>query len=111
VQHDNVVGPEASIALHLDAGGPLPLTFCGSKAGATFCLAMISISNGLKPRASQRHRNIVFPTPEMEDAADKFPGEPRPPPPWCDRGRDGERSHGLKMKYSTTLFHAVMAAC
>jgi hypothetical protein len=43
--------------LHWDAGGPLPLAFCGSKAGATFCLAMISISSGLKTRASQRCRN------------------------------------------------------
>jgi hypothetical protein len=60
--------------LHSDAGAVLLLTFCGSKAGVTFCLAMISISSGLKTRASQRHRNIVFPTAEMEDAADKFPG-------------------------------------
>jgi hypothetical protein len=35
---------------------------------------MISIGSDLKPRASQRHRNILFPTPEMEDAADKFSG-------------------------------------
>jgi hypothetical protein len=35
---------------------------------------MISISSGFKSRASQRCRNIVFPTPEMEDAADKFSG-------------------------------------
>jgi hypothetical protein len=35
---------------------------------------MISISSGLKTRTSQRRRNIVFPTAEMEDAADKFPG-------------------------------------
>jgi hypothetical protein len=28
----------------------------------------------LETRASQRHRNIVFPTAEMEDAADKYPG-------------------------------------
>jgi hypothetical protein len=35
---------------------------------------MISISSGLKTRVSQRHRNIVFPTPEMEDAAVKFSG-------------------------------------
>jgi hypothetical protein len=35
---------------------------------------MISILSGLKPRASQRRRNIVFPTPEMEDAAGKFSG-------------------------------------
>jgi hypothetical protein len=26
-------------------------------------------------------------------------------------GGDGERPHGLKMKYSTTLFQAVMATC
>jgi hypothetical protein len=30
---------------------------CGSKAGATFRLAKISIGSGLKPRASQRCRN------------------------------------------------------
>jgi hypothetical protein len=46
--------------------------FCGSMVGATFCPAMISIGSGFKTRASQRHRNIVFPTPEMEDTADKF---------------------------------------
>jgi hypothetical protein len=34
----------------------------GSKAGTTFCPAMISIRSGLKSRASQRHRNILFPT-------------------------------------------------
>jgi hypothetical protein len=60
--------------LHWDAGAILPLTVYGSKAGVTFCLAMISIGSGLKPCASQRRRNIVFSTPEMEDAADKFPG-------------------------------------
>jgi hypothetical protein len=38
--------------------------------GPTFCLTMISISSGLKTRASQRYRNIVFPTAEMEDAAE-----------------------------------------
>ena len=41
-------------------GSVLPLAFCGSKAGATFCLAVISIGSGLKPRASQRCRNNVF---------------------------------------------------
>jgi hypothetical protein len=35
---------------------------------------MISIGKGVKPRASQCHRNILFPAPEMEDAADAFPG-------------------------------------
>ena len=35
-QHDNSAGPEASIALHLDAGAPLPLAFSGSKAGPPF---------------------------------------------------------------------------
>jgi hypothetical protein len=45
------------MALHSDAGAVLPLTFYGSKAGATFRLAMISILRGVKPRASQRCRN------------------------------------------------------
>ena len=31
-------------------GAILPLTFCGSKADATFWLAMISIGSGLNPR-------------------------------------------------------------
>jgi hypothetical protein len=60
--------------LHWDGGALLLHTFCGSKAGATFGLAIISISSGLKTRVSQRHRNIVFPTPEMEDAGDKLSG-------------------------------------
>jgi hypothetical protein len=51
-----------------------PCQFLGSKAGATFYLAKISMGSGLKLRASQRCRNIVFPTPEMEDADDKFSG-------------------------------------
>jgi hypothetical protein len=56
-------------------GGPSTHdNFCGSKAGATFCLAMISIGSDLKPRTSQRRRNILFPTPEMEEAADKSSG-------------------------------------
>jgi hypothetical protein len=41
-------------------GGPSAHdNFCGSKAGATLCLAMISIGSGLKPRVSQRYRNIL----------------------------------------------------
>ena len=90
--------------MHSDAGAPLPLTFCGSKVGATFRFAMISIGRVLKSRPSQRHRNIVFPTPEMEDAADKSSGKPRPPPTVMCRG-DGELSHGLKMNYSMMLYH------
>jgi hypothetical protein len=59
--------------------GPLPLAFYGSKAGATFRLAMISIRSGLKLRASQRHRNNCFPTLAMEMGPADFLGEPRPP--------------------------------
>ena len=47
--------------------------FSGSKAGVTFCLAMISISNGLKTRASQRHRNNCL-TVGMEKGTGNFPG-------------------------------------
>jgi hypothetical protein len=56
------------------AGPSTDDNFCGSKAGATFGFAKISMGSGLKLRASQRCRNIVFPTPEMEDADDKFSG-------------------------------------
>jgi hypothetical protein len=38
----NAAGLEASIALHSDAGAILPLTFCSSKAGATFHIAIVS---------------------------------------------------------------------
>ena len=46
---------------------------CGAKAGATFCLAMISIGSGLKPRASQRYRNNCL-TLEMETGPANFLG-------------------------------------
>ena len=61
-------------------GAPLPLAFCGSKAGATFRCAMIPIGSGLKPRASQRCRNNCL-TLELENWAlpDFLGGEPRPP--------------------------------
>ena len=65
---------------------------CGSKAGATFCLAMISIGSGLKPRASQRCRNNCL-TLEMENGAPaNLLGEPQRPPPWCVPGRGGWRA-------------------
>jgi hypothetical protein len=40
----------------------------GSRAGDTFCLAMISIGSGFKSRASQRGRNNCL-TLEMENGA------------------------------------------
>ena len=74
------------------AGPSTDDNFCGSKAGATFCLAIISIGSGLKPRASQRGRNNCL-TLEMENGAPaKFLGEPRTPPPCCVRGRGGMAS-------------------
>jgi hypothetical protein len=78
-------------SLALGCWGPLLLTFYGSKAGATFCLAMISISSGLKLRASQRCRNNCL-TLEMENGAPAdFLGEPRPPTVRCP-GRGGMAS-------------------
>ena len=50
------------------AGPSIRDHFCGSKAGVTFCLAMISIGSGLKSRTSQRcHNNCL--TVEMENGA------------------------------------------
>jgi hypothetical protein len=78
--------------LHWDAGAILPLTVGGSKAGATFRLAMISTGSGLKPRASQRCRNNCL-TLEMENGAPaNFSVSRDPPPPWCARGRGGWRA-------------------
>ena len=74
-----MVGPEASIALHSDAGALLPLTLCGSKAGASFRLAMISIISGLESLASQRRRNNVFCRLKREMGPANFLGQPRPP--------------------------------
>jgi hypothetical protein len=79
--------------MHSGAGSILPLTFCGSKAGATFCLAMISIVDRLKRRVSQRCRNNRFLTFEMENGAPgNFSGEQQRPPPWCVRGAGGCRA-------------------
>ena len=92
--------PDASIALHLVVGAILPLTFCGSKAGATFSLAMISTGGGLESLTSQRCRNNCL-TLEMEDAADKFFWLAAPPHPGVSGGGgDVERSHGSKLDYS-----------
>jgi hypothetical protein len=102
------IDTEASIALHSDAGAPLLLTFCGSKAGATFCLAMISISSGLKTRASQRCRNNCL-TLEMENGAlANFLGE-RDPPPCCAPGAGGCGAiSGLKTELQSQF---VVIAC
>ena len=87
-------------------GAVLLLTFCGSKAGAAFRLAMISIGSGVKPRASQRCRNNCL-TVEMEYGAPaNFLGEPRPPPPPCGvrgRGRGRPSAHLLWFKGRRSL--------
>jgi hypothetical protein len=72
---------------------------------------MISISNGLKPRASQRHRNNCL-TVEMENGApaNYLANRKAPHPGVSGGGGDGERSHGLKLNYSATLYHAGMTA-
>jgi hypothetical protein len=97
--------------LHLDAGAVLLLTFCGSKAGASFCLAMISISGGQQTRASQRHRNNCFLSRKTGNGR-QISGSPRPPPPCGVRGRgDGSRSHGLKVNHSVMwLLHKKLSA-
>jgi hypothetical protein len=88
-----------------------PSTPMGSKAGATFCLAMISISSGMKTCASQRCRNNLFFRLNGKWGPAKLFGEPQRPPPWCVRGRgDGERSHGLKLNYGVILSYARMTA-
>jgi hypothetical protein len=99
------------MALHWDAGSILPLTFCGSRAGATFSLAMRSTGGGLESLTSQRCRNNCL-TLEMENGAPAdFLGEPRPPPPCCVGGRgDGERSHAFKLNYAVILSYARMMA-
>ena len=100
--------PFARSSLVARAGPSTDDNFCGSKAGATFRLAMISIGSGLKPRASQRCRNNCL-TLEMENGAPAdFLGEPQRPPPWCVRGRgDGERSHGLKLNYYVHVLYLI----
>jgi Helix-turn-helix domain of resolvase len=90
--------------LHWDCAAVLPLTFCGSKTGATFCLAMISISSGLKLRASQRCRNNCL-TLEMENGPRQIFRFAATPPPCCVGGRgDGSRSHGLELTHSFILY-------
>jgi hypothetical protein len=83
--------------------------FCGSKVGATFRLARISIGSGLKPRASQRCRNTLLTL--TFGAPANFLGEPQPPPPCRVRGRgDGERSHGPKLNNNVNMLYMLGAA-
>ena len=71
--------------MHSDAGVPLPLTFYGSKAGATFCIAMFSIGSGLKSSASQRCRNSCL-TVKIENGARQIFRFAPTPLPWCAGG-------------------------
>jgi hypothetical protein len=98
--------------LHSDAGSPLPLAFSGSKAGATFRLAMISIAGGLKPRASQRCRNNRLMLVMENGGPGRFFWVSRDPPPCGVRGAGGaERSHGLKLNHSVMwLLHKKLSA-
>ena len=65
---------------------------------------MISISSGLKPRASQRCRNNCL-TLEMENGPRQILRFAATPPPCCVGGRgDGSRSHGLELKHSLILY-------
>jgi hypothetical protein len=80
------------------------------KGGATFCLAMISIGSGLKPRASQRCRNNCL-TLEMENGAPAdFLGEPRPPTMRCPGVGDGERSHGPRLNNIAYMIYIYLLA-
>jgi hypothetical protein len=82
-----------------------PRHFCGSKAGATFRLAMVSIGSGLKRRASQRCRNNCL-TLEMESGAPaNFLGEPRPPHHAASGGGGVPRPHGPKLTYNCHLLY------
>src|ERR1700722_7667070 len=67
-------------------GRPLPLAFCGSKAGATFCLAMISIGDGLKPAHRNTLATIVFCRVKRKMRLANFLGSPRPPHPGVSGG-------------------------
>jgi hypothetical protein len=103
-----VAGPEASIALHWDAGVALPLAFCGSKAGATFRLAMVSIVSGVKPRASQRRRNNCRRS-KWKMGPGRFSGRTATPPTLVcpGAGGDGERSHGLKFNHYVHVLYII----
>ena len=83
-----------------------------SKAGATFCLAMISIGSGLKTRASQRCRNNVFCRVKREMGPANLQVSRRDPPTVVrPRGGGGvERSHGLKLNYNIYLYYTRMTA-
>ena len=61
----------------------IPPIFLGSKADATFCLAMISIRSGMKPRGSQRHRNNCFLSRETGTGPANFQLSPQPPTMLC----------------------------
>ena len=76
------------------ARGHDPLTFYGSKAGATFRLAMVSIGSGVKPRASQRCRNNYF-SDWMENGAPPNYLANRKAPPTMLRPRGGGMASDL----------------
>jgi hypothetical protein len=65
--------------------------FCGSKAGATFRLAMISIGSGLESLASQRRRNNWL-TVEMKNGARQIIGRTAKPPHRGVSGAGGWRA-------------------
>jgi hypothetical protein len=69
---------------------------------------MISTGSGLKTRASQRHRNIVFPTSEMKTRLTKFPVGCDPPTMLCPGAGDDERSHDLKLNNGIILYYTRM---
>ena len=82
--------------------------FSGSRAGATFCLAMISIGRSVKSRASQRCRNNCLMVKMQNGAPANFAGGPHPPHHAVSEGGGGvERSHGTKTNYVIYLLYAM----
>ena len=80
-------------------------SLCGSKAGATLCLALISIGRGVKPRASQRCRNTLPSDARFGAPRKLFLGERDPPTMPRPRGEVSQRSHGPKLDYNVRLLY------
>jgi hypothetical protein len=87
-------------------GALFPLAFCGSKVGVTFCLAMISIVDRVKPRSSQRYRNNCL-TVEMEKGVPPniLANRNAPHPGASGGGGDGTRSHGLRINNTNKVYY------
>ena len=94
----------ATLFARIFAGSPgrsvHPRHFCGSKAGATFRLAMISIGSGLKPAHRNAIATIVFRRLNGRWGRQIFWLAASPHHAVSGGRGDGERSHGLKLNYS-----------